>query len=348
MKFSTSLLTALAPVALAKAVRNHYPRDVKRSNHGGGGVSGLGGLSGFGLTEGSLTQVIIIWANPGAGAATTTINSQVTVTQTVVAGVGQATAVAGEAGTTTVAEGATGTVVGPGATHSVTVGGPAGLVFTPDNIKANIGDMVIFEFLSQNHSATQSAFDTPCDPLSGGMDSGFQANPNNTVSPPPQVAMQVMVDTPLWFFCAQNGHCGKGMTFSINPTAEKTQAMFQAMAIAQKGNGAGSTITGGEGAPAAGNAGSAGNAGNAASSAAGGQSTALAQLPGAAGAASQTVGQVASATGSIVPGTGTVLPDGSCSCAVVVGNGAFPAVEAQGLGSFGGMAGALPMAMAEA
>lgn len=342
MKFSTSLLTALAPVALSKAVRNHYPRDVKRSSHDG--ISGLNGLSGFGITEGSLTQVVIIWANPGAGAETTTINEQVTVTQTVVAGAGQATAVAGEAGTTTLAEGATGTVVGPGATHSVTVGGPAGLVFTPDNIKANIGDMVIFEFLSQNHSATQSAFDTPCDPLSGGMDSGFQANPNNTVSPAPQVAMQVMVDTPLWFFCAQNGHCGKGMTFSINPTAEKTQAMFQAMAIAQKGNGAGSAITGGEGAPAAG----AGNAASSAAPPAGGQSTTLAQLPGATGAASETVGQVASSTGSIVQGTGTVLPDGSCSCAVVVGNGAFPAVEAQGLGAFGGMAGALPMAMAEA
>jgi plastocyanin len=341
MKFSTSLLTALAPVALSKSVRNHYPRDVKRSSHGG--ISGLNGLSG--ITEGSLTQVIIIWANPGGGAETTTINSQVTVTQTVVAGAGQATAVAGEVGTTTVAEGATGTVVGPGATHSVTVGGPAGLVFTPDNIKANIGDMVIFEFLSQNHSATQSAFDTPCDPLSGGMDSGFQANPNNTVSPAPQVAMQVMVDTPLWFFCAQNGHCGKGMTFSINPTAEKTQAMFQSMAIAQKGKGAGSAITGGEGAPAAG-------AGNAASSAAsppaGGESTTLAQLPGAAGAASQTLGEVASPTGSIVQGTGTVLPDGSCSCAVVVGSGAFPAVGVQGVGAYGGMANGLPMAMAEA
>lgn len=57
--------------------------------------------------------------------------------------------------------------------------------------------MVIFEFHSQNHTATQSAFTTPCDPLAGGMDTGFMANPNNTMSPPPQVAMQVTVDTPL-------------------------------------------------------------------------------------------------------------------------------------------------------
>ncbi|GKT86885.1 serine-threonine rich [Colletotrichum tofieldiae] len=71
------------------------------------------------------------------------------------------------------------------------------------------------------------------------------ANPNNSVAPPPQVAMQVMVSEPLWFYCAQANHCGKGMTFSINPTAEKSQAIFQSMAIQQKGKGAGGAITGG-------------------------------------------------------------------------------------------------------
>jgi hypothetical protein len=65
-----------------------------------------------------------------------------------------------------------------------------------------IGDMVIFEFLSKNHTVTQSPFDTPCQALPDGMDSGFQANPDNTIVPPPQVAMQVMVDTPLCMFCS--------------------------------------------------------------------------------------------------------------------------------------------------
>lgn len=77
------------------------------------------------------------------------------------------------------------------------VGGAAGLVFVPDQIKAAVGDMVVFTFMSQNHTATQSSFAKPCDPLAGGMNSGFMANPNNTVSPPPQVAMQVMVSDPL-------------------------------------------------------------------------------------------------------------------------------------------------------
>jgi len=49
----------------------------------------------------------------------------------------------------------------------VVVGGSAGLVYTPDTIEAAIGDMVIFTFESQNHTATQSAFTTPCEKLEG-------------------------------------------------------------------------------------------------------------------------------------------------------------------------------------
>jgi hypothetical protein len=128
----------------------------------------------------SKTEIIIIWANPGAGAETTTINEKVTVTQTVTKG--------GEAVATPAAP----------AQHTVTVGGPGGLVYQPEELHdIPIGDTVVFEFLSQNHTVSQSGFDKPCALLEGGMDSGFMANPNNTVSPPPQVAMQVMVDTPL-------------------------------------------------------------------------------------------------------------------------------------------------------
>ena len=52
------------------------------------------------------------------------------------------------------------------------------------------------------------------------------------------------------FYCKQKGHCGKGMTFSINPTEEKSQAKFKQMAIDQNGavgglygaNGASATV----------------------------------------------------------------------------------------------------------
>lgn len=223
MKFSNSLALALAPVAMARKVRslsgrtNHEmmmapaPEHVAAppaehvaappaehvvvappaehavvaappAVHGGGGK----------------TEVILIWANPGGGAKTETIHDKVTVTQTVTAG-GHATAIPMHDGaTTTVKEGETATVPAAGASHTVTVGGPAGLVFFPDQLNnVPVGDTIIFEFLSQNHTVTQSPFDTPCDAIPDGMDSGFMANPNNTVVPPPQVAMQVMGDKPL-------------------------------------------------------------------------------------------------------------------------------------------------------
>lgn len=98
MKFSAALSLAIAPLALAKAVQNTYPA-VKRTEHLKGAAAGaaagagsvainLGAAAGIPAlgNAGSVTQVIVIWANPGAGAETSTINQQVTVTQTVTAG----------------------------------------------------------------------------------------------------------------------------------------------------------------------------------------------------------------------------------------------------------------------
>lgn len=203
MKFSATLAALAAPLALAKAVHNVYPakRDTdlyprkseekseeksekSQSQEGQGqalaSMAGPGqqisasqeqlitlGLSGAGITTNAATEVIIIWVNQGAGAPTMNVNTP--------------------------------PMAAPAAaqTHEVMVGGAAGLQFTPSEIKAAVGDMVVFTFMSANHTATQSAFDTPCQALAGGMDSGFQPNANNSVNPPPQVAMQVMVDTPL-------------------------------------------------------------------------------------------------------------------------------------------------------
>lgn len=193
MKYAAALSLAVAPLAIAKAVHNVYPQH-KRTSHMKGEASKGEVLNLIeGVSLGSTTQVIVIWANPGANAETTTLHEQVTVTQTVTAGA-QATVI----GTDTLAQGATTTAVaGAIQTHHVQVGGDAGLVFTPAEVKANVGDMVVFEFMSMNHTATQSTFAEPCKAMEGGMDSGFQANPNNTVSPAPAVAMQVMTTEPL-------------------------------------------------------------------------------------------------------------------------------------------------------
>ncbi|KAB5585883.1 hypothetical protein GE09DRAFT_43120 [Coniochaeta sp. 2T2.1] len=375
MKASAALALCIAPLALAKVAHNAFPHarrsqqlEARENNNEARNkaskgsavvvnagtspnrVTGLSpqelallGISGTGITPNARTEVIFLWVNIGGGAATTVINEAVTTTVTVNAGGGQAAAPTappavggGEAATTTSA------AAGPGQTHNVVLGGAAaGLAFVPSQISAAIGDTVIFTFNAQNHTATQSAFDTPCQPLEGGMDSGFQANPNNTVNPPPQVAMQVMVDTPLWFYCKQGNHCGKGMTFSINPTAEKTQAMFQAKAIAQNGAGAGGAITGN--APAGGAAAApaaespaaappAPPAGEAATSAAAGGEPAATNTDLAAVPTGFAVGN-----GQVDPGSG------ACVCAVTCATTSFGgvAVGAQ----FGGVQSEIPASM---
>jgi plastocyanin len=352
MKFSTTLSLALAPLALAKSVRNKYPARARRdpSSLGAGAVApivlGAGGVQ--------ATEIILIWVNAGgAGAVTQTINEQVTVTQTVTVPAGGAPSiVADPAGATTVVNpGETAVIPGAAATHSVVVGGPQGLAFSPQEIKAAVGDVVVFEFLSQNHTVTQSTFDGPCDALPGGMDSGFMANPNNTVAPAPQVAMQVMTGEPLWMYCRQGNHCGRGMTFSINANAEKTHAQFQANAIAQRGQGLEQTaITGGAPAAAAPEAAPPAAAPPAAdpnaSATLGGAPTIASVDPLAPLATAPIVN--GGAGGGIVMGQGVLQADGSCQCAVqctAIEINAFPDPN-QGLNAFGGVGGTIPMASA--
>lgn len=71
------------------------------------------------------------------------------------------------------------------------MGGDAGKVFTPNTLKAAIGDMIHFQFLSINHTVTQSTFAKPCVRMEGGVDSGFKPNPDNSMSPPPTWMFQV-------------------------------------------------------------------------------------------------------------------------------------------------------------
>ncbi|TAQ91478.1 hypothetical protein B7494_g245 [Chlorociboria aeruginascens] len=300
MKLSTFTALCTVPLALAGsigdvAVRGMAAEDdlVLRSEDSKKGSSSSKSSDKIVVEAAEVvSEVIVIWVNNGGGAATSTLATTQSASANAVA-----------------------------ATHTVTVGGAAGLVYTPNTIEAAIGDMVIFSFESQNHTATQSAFAVPCVALANGTDSGFMPNINNTVSPAPQVAMQVTVATPIWFYCRQSGHCGKGMTFSINPTANKTQAMFEQMAIAQNGTGSTAVIAGG-------------------SSSAAAAATTVAAATSAAAAA-------ATSSSSIVSGTGTINAGGSCDCSCLCGVAAFPNAAVQGVGAFGGVSGAIPMALLE-
>jgi len=61
------------------------------------------------------------------------------------------------------------------ATSSVTTisVGDGGLIFKPDNVKADIGAKVKFQFFPKNHSVVQADFNKPCIPKNNGIFSGF-------------------------------------------------------------------------------------------------------------------------------------------------------------------------------
>lgn len=98
--------------------------------------------------------------------------------------------------------------------------GKGGLSFTPEAVSANVGDQVVFHFVAKNHTATQSSFASPCGPMSGGFDSGFQAVAADSTDFP-TFTYNVTGTTPIWVYCKQaantpQSHCGQGMVFAIN------------------------------------------------------------------------------------------------------------------------------------
>ncbi|KAI0089411.1 Cupredoxin [Irpex rosettiformis] len=122
--------------------------------------------------------------------------------------------------------------------HDVSVGGQDGsLVYTPSSVIAKKGDIVRFTFNPKNHSVTQSSFDEPCTKIQGAIDSGFHPVSPNTYGGPVIFTVPVIDDSPKWFYCAQGAgtnasHCGHGMVFALNPTADKTFAAFRSKALA--------------------------------------------------------------------------------------------------------------------
>lgn len=134
---------------------------------------------------------------------------------------------------------------GGGMMHSVIVGGEGGLIYSPESVIAEPGDTIRFHFLKMNHTVTQSTFDKPCVKKADGEDSQFKPSQLDRLDPESKEAedpsliwdYQVADMEPTWWYCKQRtgGHCGKGMVFAINPTAEKTFAKFLDSAQQQNG-----------------------------------------------------------------------------------------------------------------
>ncbi|KAG8934429.1 hypothetical protein FRC01_003103 [Tulasnella sp. 417] len=101
-------------------------------------------------------------------------------------------------------------------THDVIVGGAAGLVYTPNQVHAQVGDRIKFHFQFKNHTVTQSSFDKPCTPLKHGFDSGFKPVAMDAKKSP-TFTIEVEDYEPIWVHCQQIDHCPSGMVFAVNP-----------------------------------------------------------------------------------------------------------------------------------
>lgn len=112
--------------------------------------------------------------------------------------------------------------------HVVSVSGEGdwALKFSPDNIKAPVGDMIQFQFRAGNHSVVQSSFDSPCAPMAApqgddeaaaGFYSGYQpVAASEAMGMIPTYTIMVQDEKPMWVYCSQGKHCQAGMTMVIN------------------------------------------------------------------------------------------------------------------------------------
>jgi plastocyanin len=135
-------------------------------------------------------------------------------------------------------------------------------LFQPNNIVAQPGDTVTFEFRQKNHTATQSTFADPCKPLVNGFASGFKPV-GDGVTDFPTFTVPVNDTKAVWVYCAQGNHCSSGMVFAINAetTGPNTFEAFRAKAMGSTSSLTPSNTGGGTPAPTSTNTDAAGRIG---------------------------------------------------------------------------------------
>jgi len=107
--------------------------------------------------------------------------------------------------------------------------GAGGIKFTPDSVTVPKGGQVVFSFaaFSAGHSVTQADFANPCQPgATAPFNSGFVTQGGQSF------LVTVNSTDPMWFYCAQVGHCQAGMVGVINPPASG-QTLDQFISAAQ-------------------------------------------------------------------------------------------------------------------
>ena len=122
----------------------------------------------------------------------------------------------------------------------ISVGADGALVFKPAYIEAKPRDTLVFNFESKNHSVVQSSFAAPCSPFftaqgAAGVNSGFF--PVVAGQPTAQFRVKINDTTPVYFYCGQTGHCGKGMVLAVNTDEKGVRSSTAFQTLAKQING---------------------------------------------------------------------------------------------------------------
>ncbi|GLB09213.1 hypothetical protein AtubIFM57258_005125 [Aspergillus tubingensis] len=115
------------------------------------------------------------------------------------------------------------------ATHTVQVGSKEDPhQYSPHNVSAAVGDVIVFEFYPRNHSVVKADYLAPCVPASGeifysGIFNSFNEEDGQLVGPPPTWSLVVNDTEPTFFYCTAIDSCiGNGMVGVINPNSTMT------------------------------------------------------------------------------------------------------------------------------
>ncbi|KAK3955780.1 Cupredoxin [Pseudoneurospora amorphoporcata] len=115
--------------------------------------------------------------------------------------------------------------------------GESGLTFDPENIKADVGDVLEFWFYAKNHSIVTSTAAKPCEPKTeNGFFSGFFPVAQTGVASENVFRVTVNSTTPLWFYCSQGKHCQAGMVGAVNAKSTDDFDKFKTAAKSASSN----------------------------------------------------------------------------------------------------------------
>ncbi|PVG02008.1 hypothetical protein CPB86DRAFT_772998 [Serendipita vermifera] len=123
------------------------------------------------------------------------------------------------------------------ADYQILVGGPDA-IFVPNNVTVEEGDIVTFTFINGSHSAIQSNFVFPCQPINqneptvNGFNSGIRPANNGTSITNLTVPITAeMVNVTIWFYDGAEHQCGWDETaiggFNLREESNETLAGYQ-------------------------------------------------------------------------------------------------------------------------